>query len=275
MEVIVDKNIKFSPFLKWVGGKRRLLKYIDPLLPTSFNNYHEPMVGGGAVFFHLASLILEKKKKSFLNDLNSELILTYDVVKNDVEQLIEALLGIENSEDHYNIVRKLDVQNMSDLGRAVRFIYLNKLSYNGLYRVNQQGIYNVPYCKDPNRRIYSEDILRGASAALSKTKLVSKDYKAALKNVKKGDFVFIDPPYDDVYNKYTKDGFSREDQIKLSEEVKNLNDIGAYVMVCNSLTNLVKDLYKEFKVHKIKDRFIVNRNGSGRASIETAIITNY
>lgn len=269
-EIEASRLLPPAPFVKWAGGKRRLVSDIMGLLPENrFKTYHEPMVGGGAVFFGL------EPKKSVLNDMNSELMSTYRVVRDDVESLISQLATMKNSLEDYTRFRTQDLSSMSNVEMAARFIYLNKLSFNGLYRVNSLGVFNVPYGKCPNRKFFNPEALRAASAALSGTTILDGDYHRALLGVKRGDLVFIDPPYDSTFSGYTSKGFNHLDQEILLEEVNRLTKLGAYVLLCNSSTPFILSLYKDLNVHTIRDRFIISRDATKRTYIDTVVATNY
>ncbi|PIQ68894.1 MAG: modification methylase [Candidatus Taylorbacteria bacterium CG11_big_fil_rev_8_21_14_0_20_46_11] len=187
---------KAKPFVKWVGGKRQLLKqfrlmHLYP--PDRFNpktgRYFEPFVGGGAVFFDLVP------KKAFLSDLNSELVTTYNVIKNDVEKLIDSLKKHKIDKKYFLQIRAQDPAELSDLNIASRFIYLNRTCFNGMYRVNSKGGFNVPFGKYTNPLICDEVNLRKVSKALQNVEIKRQDYKEVLKRARKGDFVYFDPPY--------------------------------------------------------------------------------
>lgn len=256
-----------KPFVKWAGGKRKLLDQILPMIPKKYGTYHEPMVGGGALFFAL------QPRQAILNDYNGELIETYQVVKEQPDALLKALKRLKNTEDDY---RKVRIQKpKTPVTRAARFIYLNKLSFNGLYRVNSSGVFNVPYCKDETRSHIDEESIRQASSALQGVTLQTGDYLQALTHVKPKDFVFIDPPYDDTFSSYTATGFSKNTQVQLREALDYLTDMKAYVIVCNSDTPFIRDIYKSYTKIPITDRFVIASNGSKRGSVSTLFITNF
>jgi len=255
------------PFIKWVGGKRNKLPQILSLCPPKFNTYHEPMVGGGAVFFSL------EPKRALLNDLNADLVETYQVVRDQPTQLIKALKTMKNTEEDYKIVRAQ--KRKTPVTRAARFIYLNKLSFNGLYRVNSSGQFNVPYCKDSTRAHFDADLILEASRLLQNVTVTSEDYLSALLKVKAKDLVFIDPPYDGTFTGYTSGGFSKEDQIRLKEALDYLSDIKAYVIICNSDTAFIRELYKDYNKIYIQDRFMVAAKGSSRIPKSTLFVTNF
>ncbi|HBB56970.1 TPA: modification methylase [Patescibacteria group bacterium] len=191
---IIDEKPK--PFVKWVGGKRQLLaqfRLMNLYPPEKFDikkgKYFEPFVGGGAVFFDLLP------ETAYLSDLNNELVITYNVIKNDVENLIKSLKKHKLDKDYFLKIRVQNPEKLSDLNTASRFIYLNRTCFNGMYRVNSRGGFNVPFGKYTNPLICDENNLRKASKALKNVEIKKQDYKEVLKKAKKGDFVYFDPPY--------------------------------------------------------------------------------
>jgi len=256
-----------KPFVKWAGGKRKLIPQILNIMPKKFKAYHEPMVGGGALFFELAP------DSAHLNDLNSELIETYTAVKNDPEALIKALKKLKNTQSDYLKVRATKVR--SAISKAARFIYLNKLCFNGLYRVNADGIFNVPYCKDETKNHVEEQVIREASKVLQTANLTNHNYLEALTKVKAKDLVFIDPPYDGTFSSYTSSGFNKADQAQLKEALDYLTEVKAYAIICNSDTPFIRDLYKSYTKIPIQDRFVISSKGSSRQLTPTFFITNY
>jgi len=256
-----------KPFIKWAGGKRKLIPSILSILPKSFNSYHEPMLGGGALFFELAP------ERAFLNDYNEDLINTYTVVRDNPDSLIKCMRKMENSEEEYLRIRSSSPR--SPINKAARFIYLNKLSFNGLYRVNASGNFNVPYCKVDTRSPLDELAIREASLTLQGASLSSVDYLEALTKVQEDDLVFIDPPYDDTFSNYTSNGFNKANHLALKEAFDYLTDLGAYAIVCNSDTPFVRGLYKNYPKVNISDRFVISAKGSSRSPKETFFITNF
>jgi DNA adenine methylase len=192
---VISSSVSVKPFLRWAGGKSWLIKHLSEYLPKAgFNSYHEPFLGGASVFFHL------KPTKSFLSDLNKDLIETYIAVKDNVEEVISELLKFENTKEFYYNVRHQSFNNPSK--KAAQFIYLNQTSFNGIYRVNLQGIYNVPFgyrTKD----FCMPEVLRTASQALLRAELKHADFSASIENVKENDLVFLDPPYTVTHNNNT------------------------------------------------------------------------
>jgi len=224
-----ENEVNAGPFLKWAGGKGQLLKQYEPFFPTRFNSYLEPFVGGGAVFFHLYNTgRLKNSKRVILIDSNEELINCYSVIKENVEKLIGVLSSSKyvNERDIYYLIRKEEPQDRFE--RAARTIYLNKTCYNGLYRVNSQGKFNVPFGRYKNPLICNSKNLRAVSIALQDVGILTGDFEKCLEFAKKGDFIYFDPPYQPLsktssFTSYIKDSFSEEDQRKLCKVFRELN----------------------------------------------------
>ena len=229
-----------SPFIKWAGGKRSLIPSLAPHIPERIGTYWEPFVGGGAVFFTMAN----RMDRAVLSDTNEELIVTYQTVKNDVDALIEALRAHATRHDddgYYLRVRAMEPTAPVEI--AARFIYLNKTCYNGLYRVNKAGKFNVPKGRYKNPKICNEDGLRAASAVLAKATIRIGGFDRV---VKPGadDFIYCDPPYDDCFTEYQAAGFDAADQERLRNAIDGWADAGAQVMLSNSDTPLIRRLYR-------------------------------
>lgn len=272
------------PFVKWAGGKTQLLDRIHELMPKEYNDYFEPFVGGGALLFSVAP-------KSFtINDFNSELIQAYKCFTNedDFKKLIECLDFHQehHSEERYYEVREMDKSpdflNHPIYERAARMIYLNKSCFNGLYRVNGKGFFNVPSGKKKKVVCYEKENLEEIRRFFSnsKLKIMNGDFQDAVKNVKNGDFVYFDPPYDtwegkDSFTSYAKNPFGKQEQKRLADVYKELSDRGAFVMLSNHNTEYICELYKDFHIHVVEARRAINSKGSGRGNVEEVIITNY
>lgn len=276
---------KYQPFVKWVGGKRGLLSQIIPLIPKEFNNYFEPFVGGGAMFFELYSLGLLKDKKVYLFDINSELINAYNVVKNNPTELIKNLSKFKekHSKEFYYEIRALDREEnffkKSDIYRATRFIYLNKTCFNGLYRVNSKGYHNVPIGSYKNPNISDEEVVYSASEALQSAIILNASYKDVLKYASKDDFVYFDPPYYPLtvtssFTSYSEFSFLDKEQKELFEVFNKLNTKGSKVIHSNSDTDFIKELYKEFEIKNIQANRFINSKSSGRGKISEVLIRN-
>lgn len=273
------KNVMISPILKWVGGKRQLLSEIMPLINKNCSTYVEPFVGGGAVFFEL------QPKKAIINDFNSELINVYQVVRDNVEELISALEKHNelNSEEYFYEVRGIDrteqFQEMTDIEKAARIIYLNKTCYNGLYRVNAAGHFNSPYGKYKNPNIVNATTLRAMSKYLNKGNIVIRqgDYKEALKGLRKGAFVYLDPPYMPIstsssFTGYTQNGFSYDHQVELKKECDKLRKKGIAFLQSNSDCPEIRDLYKDYEIITVQARRNINSNAKKRGEINEVLI---
>ncbi len=283
----IIKNIldsKPKPFVKWVGGKRQLLKQFKRMNlypPFGFdankNTYFEPFVGGGAVFFDLLP------KKAFLSDLNSDLVVTYNVIKNDIDALIKSLKKHKYEKDYFLKVRAKHPKNLSDLEIASRFIFLNRTCFNGMYRVNSSGQFNVPFGKYTNPLICDEDNLRKVSKALENVEIKHQDYKAVLKKAKKGDFIYFDPPYYPIsktasFTTYTTEAFLDKEQIELRDTFLELHKRGCFVMLSNSDTEFINKIYKGhkgLKITKIEASRAINSDSSKRGKITEVLVTNY
>ena len=242
-------NAKPKPFVKWVGGKRQLLRQFRELglyPPEDFNpitnTYYEPFVGGGAVFFDLLP------KKAGLSDLNKELVTTYNVIKNNVDELIQSLQKHIYDKEYYLEVRAKKIDDLSDVEIASRFIFLNRTGFNGLYRVNKSGQFNVPFGRYNNPVICDEDNLRRVSDALQDVTITHQDYKNVLKTAKSGDFIQFDPPYYPInatssFTSYTAEGFLEKEQTELRDTFVKLHEKGCFVMLSNSDTPFINELY--------------------------------
>lgn len=274
-----------KPFLKWAGGKRRLLEQLSSHFPAQFRRYFEPFVGGGAVFFHLSglNLIQTSNRRSYpavLADLNEELINCYRVVKEQPEELIEHLRRHKTTEAYYYKLRELRPSKLSPLESASRFIYLNKTCFNGLYRVNSAGQFNVPYGRYKNPVICDETSLRLASAALQKAKLSVGGFEHSLKTAKRGDFIYLDPPYVPVsatanFTSYTSSGFTEKDQERLAEEVHRLDRAGCLILLSNSDTDTVRQLYRGFHTVVVRCNRAINSQPTGRGAVNELLVRNY
>ncbi len=261
-----------KPFLRWAGGKRWLLKDINDLLPLEdFKQYHEPFLGGGAVFFHLQA------KESYLSDLNSELIDTYSAIKNDPELVIRYLKEFKNTKDEYYKLRKTNFR--SSARNAAKFIYLNRTSFNGIYRVNLQGEYNVPYGYRKNIE-YNYENIRKVSEQLKQTKLNACDYYETLDNINEGDLVFLDPPYTVTHNnngfiKYNSKIFSIEEQYRLCQYIQELKDIGAYYILTNAAHPKIVEIFNlDDNVYEIDRQSVIGGKNAVRGLYTELIITN-
>ena len=275
--------LKAKPFVKWAGGKRQIIDELKKYIPDEFNTYYEPFIGGGALLFELAP------KKAVINDSNAELMNVYQVLCYDskFKKMCRVLNNYEanHSEEFFYEIRNKDknkntFNRLSDYTRAARTIYLNKACFNGLYRVNSKNEFNVPFGKKSKVNTYDGNNLITVSNYLTMNdiKILNKDFEEVLKDAKKGDFVYFDPPYDsdnNIFTSYTEEGFGKEEQRRLAKVFKELDQKGVYVMLSNHNTILINELYKDYHIHVIEAKRNINSNGKKRGKVEEVIITNF
>lgn len=260
------------PFLKWAGGKTQLLPHLSKYIPLKFGKYIEPFLGGGALFFFL------QPSKSILSDSNEELINCFKIVQNNVDQLIQILKTYKNTEEFYYQIREQNINKLSPIERAARFIFLNRTCYNGLYRVNKEGKFNVPYGNYKNPTICDVPKLLRAHNALKGAKIIYGDYKQVLREfAKPGDFIYLDPPYYPVskysdFKRFTKEFFYEEDHVELAGEFRRLIEIGCFVILTNSNCEFVRELYKDFNYTIVDTLRIINKDPSKRKNGQDIII---
>lgn len=275
--------LKGKPFVKWAGGKRSIIDKLIKLSPDNYDTYYEPFVGGGAMLFELAPT------KAVINDYNIELMNVYNCIKDErkFNLMCKELNKHEtnHSEEYYYEIRSLDkdkkkFNKLADYKRAARTIYLNKACFNGLYRVNSKNEFNVPFGKKLKINTY-DGINLGIVYSflnLNDIKILSIDFETAVKDAKKGDFIYFDPPYDSdtsTFNGYTENGFGKEEQKRLSNVFKDLDKRGCYVMLSNYNTSLVKELYKDYNFNYIEAQRNIGAKAKDRGIVEEVIITNY
>ncbi len=271
------------PFLKWAGGKGQLLDQFALLYPRSFENYHEPFMGSAAVYFHLCSSgLIKRAKRARLTDSNVELVNCYRVVRDEVDALIELLAEHKrrHSREHYYQVRGQRPQALSPLEAAARFIYLNKTCYNGLYRVNRRGQFNVPMGSYKNPAILDAEELRRASCALRETEIAVADFREVVHHAKSGDLIYFDPPYHPLtktanFTSYTEAPFGEEQQRELAQVFCQLDRQGCQVMLSNSWTPFILDLYRGFHLVEVRAARAINSKASGRGRISEVVVLNY
>ena len=266
-----------KPFVKWAGGKRQLLNELTKGLPT-FRNYHEPFIGGGALFFRLEAE--NRLKQAFLSDFNEELINTYRVIKSDVFGLMSELATPAYANNSLAFYKIRASNPDSKVKRAARFIYLNKTAFNGLYRVNSKGGFNVPFGKYANPNILDGENLMLVHRALQKDELYCGDFTVVLKNARKGDLVYFDPPYAPIsktanFTSYTKKNFVENDQERLLNVFKELDTRGCFVMLSNSYSDYTSDLYAEFEPETVFASRAINCKGDRRGKIKELIVRNW
>jgi len=278
----VTTNKLVRPFLKWAGGKRQLLPEIKNYVPKKYNTYYEPFLGGGAILFNL------QPKNATINDSNTELINCYEVIRDSLEELIGDLKKHENNESYYYEMRELDrtttyKDNYDKIKRASRILYLNKTCYNGLFRVNSQGQFNVPFGRYKNPNILDEAVLRAVNKYLNnnKVKIFNTDFEKAVLDAKKGDFVYFDPPYDPVSNTasftgYDVNGFDKEEQKRLKSVFDDLTSRGCQALLSNADTDFIIKLYgSRYKIEKISATRAINSNALKRGKITEVLVRNY
>lgn len=272
-----------NPVVKWAGGKRQLISEIVSRMPAEpINTYFEPFFGGGALFFHLAP------KNAVINDCNSQLVNVYSQIKNDPDAVMDRLTALQ---DEYNALTddkkrtefysaQRDAFNNSiknntlTADSAALFIFMNKAGFNGLYRVNADGLFNVPSAHRKVLKAFDPDNIKAASELLQNSTILHGDFEAACKDAKKGDFVFFDSPYYDTFDTYQAGGFSEADHRRLAKLYKELSDKGVYCILTNSETDFIKELYKDFKVDVVSVKRMINRDSSKRTGTEV-IVTNF
>ena len=275
--------IKGKPFVKWAGGKRQIIDKLKRYVPDEFDTYYEPFIGGGALLFELSP------RKAVINDSNEELMNVYSVLCD--EEKFKKMCSVlnhyekEHCEDFYYDIRNKDrnknaYKRLSDYTRAARTIYLNKACFNGLYRVNSKNEFNVPFGKKERVNTYDGGNLITVSnyLTMNDVRILSVDFEEAVKDAKKGDFIYFDPPYDSetsTFNSYTEDGFGKDEQRRLAKVFKELDSRGCYVMLSNHNTSLINELYKEYNIHVIEAQRNISSNGKKRGKVKEVIITNF
>lgn len=268
----VDRVVA-RPLMKWAGGKTQLLPQLAASLPSRFGRYIEPFLGGGAFFFHL------RPEDAVIADSNGELIAMYRAVAADPEGVFEALKLMENTEEFFYELRALDWTTMTPNEVAARMLFLNRTCFNGLYRVNRKGQFNVPFGRYAKLSLPDLPNLQAAARALRCAEIIEGDYLDVLNRfASPGDLAFLDPPYIPVgvysdFKRYTKDQFSEDDHRKLAKEVQRLSDLGCHVLLTNSNHPLVHELYKDFHLDVIPTKRFINSRGNGRTG-EDLLVTN-
>ena len=279
---MAGKNPLVSPILKWVGGKRQLLDSIVPLIPE-YSTYYEPFVGGGAVLFGT------QPKKAVINDSNEELMNVYRVIKEDPEELIAKLKEHQekNCEPYFYEVRSLDrdkdaYRSLTRVEKAARIIYLNKTCYNGLFRVNSSGEFNSPWGRYKKPNIVNEETIHALCQYLNKGKIaiLCGDYREALKGIRKGAFVYFDPPYMPIsasasFTGYTAAGFGPQEQKALKEQCDRLTKRGIKFLLSNSACPFIEELYRDYKIEYVSAKRAINANPEKRGAIEEVLVRNY
>jgi DNA adenine methylase len=277
-----EPPLRLSLFLKWAGGKLQLIEQFENLFPHNFRNYFEPFIGSGAVFFYVKSKL--KPNKVILSDTNEELVNCFVVVRDKPSELVELLLNHrkKHSKEYYYAVRSIEVDRLDNVNRAARLIYLNKTCFNGLYRVNSKGQFNVPFGDYENPSIFDKDMLFQASQLLQGVHLQVMTFEKVVDFAGKDDFVYFDPPYIPLsktssFTRYSKSDFSMKEQKRLSEVFKILDSRGCFVMLSNSDHALTRELYRHYEKNTVvvRAKRMINSVGSKRGAINEVVVTNY
>ncbi|EZQ10603.1 DNA methyltransferase [Candidatus Acidianus copahuensis] len=274
-------KVEVEPILKWAGGKRQLIPFFIDLLPESFEVYYEPFVGGGALLTSLYNMGLIRK--AVISDTNADLINLYKLIKEKPNELIEEInrLNPKNTADFYYRARK-EFNSIKEFNsrKGALLIYLNRHCYNGLWRVNSRGEFNVPFGRYKNPSMPSKEKILAFHTMLSLVDIRNEDFEYAVKDARRGDFVYFDPPYFPVsetanFTSYVVDGFSYSDQVRLSRVMKELDRRGVQVMLSNSDVKEIRDLYSEFKIYSVEANRFINSDPNKRKGIREIIVLNY
>lgn len=278
----MSKTNGVPTFVKWAGGKTQLLKQFKPYFPKGLSGYVEPFVGSGAVFFYIKKKF--NPEKIVISDNNEELINVYLTVQNHLEELLESLKIHQknHSKNYYYKIRAVDTSKLTDVERASRFLYLNKTCFNGLYRVNSKGLFNVPFGKYENPNIVNEETLREANKLLQGVTIKRQSFDESLEDATEGDFVYFDPPYYPLsrtasFTSYTKNPFLDDEQKTLAQVFEKMHQKGVKVMLSNSDTSFIKGLYNNngYKIETVKARRVINCNASKRGKINEIVVMSY
>ncbi len=269
-----NKHASIRPPIKWAGGKGQLIPQFEQLFPGRIDCLAEPFFGGGAVFFHLLP------RQAVLLDTNKELINFYLVVRNNLESLLLDLRRHQNTAEYYYRLRALEPDSIDDVQRASRFLYLNKTGYNGLWRVNSKGRHNVPYGRYKNPKILDEESLRKVSAVLQGTEIMCADFSHILDIARPGMFIYMDPPYHPLsdtakFTSYTAESFREKDQSRLAGVFQELDRRGCLVMLSNSDSVFIRELYAEYNITVVTAKRNINCRPEGRNPITELVIRNY
>jgi DNA adenine methylase len=268
------QQCKAQPFLKWAGGKTQLLNELIKRVPVKYNVYFEPFIGGGALYFAIAP------DEAVIADINDDLVNAYLVVREYPDELLAALSKYKNEKDFYYSIRSQDQNKLSEIERAARLIYLNRTCFNGLYRVNKSGQFNVPFANYKNPNFIQTERILAASEILQNTDVHNAEFEKVLVEAKAGDFIYLDPPYypKDVYSdfkRYNKEQFHKNDHERLAELYNELTERGCYVMLSNSDTPFTRELYKKWRVDTVYAKRLINKDASKRGEVTEIIVTNY
>jgi len=271
---------QLKPVIKWAGGKSKVLNQLSMYFPARFNNYHEPFAGSAAVFFYLFSEIKKKNTKAYISDSVEELINLYKTIRDNVETLIDITRRHIYDEEYYYKIRSLNPSKLSNTERASRILYLNKTCFNGLYRVNSKGQFNVSFGDYTNPVIVDEKALRTASEAFKYAELFTGDFELVLGNARENDFIYLDPPYVPLsstsnFTGYTPGSFSMDDHKRLRVVFNKLKAKGCLVMLSASNTDFNKELYSGCNIKTVNAIRAINSDTSKRGSIKELVILSY
>lgn len=274
-----------KPFLKWVGGKAKLAPQLHALMPKSYKTFHEPFAGGGALFFYA------KPTKAWLNDINPTLMGAFQNIKDKPDELIDCLQAKqaayytlteeERRVFYYQMRNEFNaIKNPASLQKSCLLIFINKTCYNGMYRENSTGGFNVPFGNYKQPNICDFDTIQADSQALQNVRLSSDPFENIVKNAKKGDFIYFDPPYHPLtktssFTGYSESGFNEADQVRLKDTFDALHKKGCFVMLSNSSTSFIKDIYADYRQETVMAARAINSQGAGRGKIEELVILNY
>lgn len=266
---IKNQIIETKPFIKWVGGKRSILDTLLKNIPDDFYTYREPFLGGGALFFAL------QPQKAYLSDINLHLIITYKTVRDDIDKLVRNLKLYQSriSKEFYFKLRERLSEEKDPIKVATIFIALNKLCYNGLYRVNKSGKFNVPYGKYNNPTLFNENTIRNDNIILKDIDLAQHPFWQT--PIVREDFYYLDPPYHNAYSKYDESNFNTTDHERLAQYCKELDKAKAYFMLSNSDTKFIRSLYSKFRIEEVKASRFISCKTNQRGKKTELIIRNY
>lgn len=286
---VADAVKGWRPVVKWAGGKKSLSQEIVACMPSKIGTYAEPFCGGAAVFFALASEPKRRFERAVLADKNEELVRLYRALQRDVDKLVGRLgayqddhyaLTPEERRQHYYDVRERSTKRLGDVERGARLLFLNKTCFNGLWRVNARGKFNVPFGRYEKPRILDEKRLREAHEALAGVAIVHDDFQAVTKDLVRGDFVYFDPPYVPLsktanFTAYAADRFDAADQQRLADELKRLADCGVRAMLSNACSPETKSLYAAFRNRKVPMKRAINSDAAKRGAVDELLVMNY
>jgi DNA adenine methylase len=278
--VAMENRINIPTFVKWAGGKSQLIPQLSQMLPQKIDTYIEPFVGSGAMYFFIKQMY--KPKHAFISDTNKELINAFKIVRDKPHELVEVLKKYKrrHSKDYFYKTRDTDPNTLSDLENAARFIYLNKTCFNGLYRVNSKGRFNVPIGSYKKPSIFDSKMLLEASRLLKGTVIKVASFQKAMDAAKAGDFIYFDPPYYPLsktssFTAYTKKAFLEDEQKELANTFKNLDKRGCVLMLSNSNSDFIKSLYSKYVIKDVLAKRFINSDSSKRGAIKEIVVTNY